>query len=86
MENLSLTFASEEVKKQWQTKEQLPAEESGVRSIPSITRGFNQGISHMYANPCELEALEDAELMQADIDTRLAEVRGRLHNIRIKTA
>lgn len=32
--------------------------------MPAITHGFNEGVAHMYANPVEREAMEDAALMQ----------------------
>jgi len=31
------------------------------KEIPSVTYGFNRGMSHMYANPVEQEAVEDAQ-------------------------
>lgn len=44
------------------------------KSPPSITRGFNQGIGHMYENPVEREARDDARIMKASIDDRMSAI------------
>lgn len=53
------------------TKLELPTTR---RALPSVTYGFNSGVSHMYSNPVEKEAREDAKLLKATVDERMASI------------
>lgn len=45
-----------------------------LQQPPSVTHGFNAGLSHMYSNPVEREAIEDAKLIKASVDDRMAKI------------
>lgn len=82
--SIALSFANDEVRSQWLsspapsnddqlTKCETPT--SGVRTVSSITHGFDGGVAYMYANSLERELSEDMAALRTEEDDLILSIR-----------